>query len=88
MHKLEPMHPGKILLEDFIKKNNISVNRLSNDINQPCDLINQVIDGKSYMPLRMMISLGEHFLTGTIFWLDLQKNYKRKKLNKENEIKC
>jgi addiction module HigA family antidote len=87
MHKLKNIHPGEILLEEFLIPMGISQNKLANDIDVPPRRINEIVHGKRAITadtdLRLACALG----TSEGFWLGLQADYdlekKRKDINQK-----
>lgn len=74
-NKLHPVHPGEILLEEFIKPLKISQYRIAKDINVPPIRINQIIKGKRSISADTALRLGKFFGTSAQFWLNLQSHY-------------
>lgn len=72
---LNLIHPGEILLEEFLKPLNISQHRLAMDIHVPAPRINAIVLGKRSMTADTAIRLGIYFKTGPEFWMNLQSNY-------------
>lgn len=87
MAKLKNIHPGEILLEEFLKPMGISQNALARDIGVPPRRINEIVLGKRAITadtdLRLACALG----TTEGFWLGLQADYdleeKRKNITKQ-----
>lgn len=75
---LKPITPGEILLEEFLKPNNISQNQIARDIGVPAGRINQIIKGKRDITADTALRLGEYFGMEPQFWLNLQSNYELK----------
>jgi len=72
---LEPIHPGEILLEDFMKPLNVSINALSRHINVPPNRISDVVNGKRSITADTALRLGKYFNVSPEIWLDLQSDY-------------
>lgn len=72
---LEPIPPGEILLEEFMKPLGISQNRLANDIDVPVTRVNQIINGKRGITADTALRLSEYFKTSPQLWLNLQSAY-------------
>jgi addiction module HigA family antidote len=76
--KLEPITPGEILLEEFLKPLNITQAQLARDINVPPNRISQIIRGKREITADTALRLGKYFGTEPEFWLNLQLRYNMK----------
>lgn len=72
---LEPIHPGEILLEDFMKPLNVSINALSRHINVPPNRISEIVNGKRSITADTALRLGKYFNVSPEIWLDLQSDY-------------
>ena len=75
MKKQTPIHPGEILLEEFLKPMNISQYRLSKDINVNPRRINQIVHGERTITADTALRLGRYFGNSPQFWLGLQLDY-------------
>lgn len=73
--KIEPIHPGEILLEEFLIPMKISQYRLAQDINVPARRINEIILGKRAITADTALRLSEYFGLSEKFWLNLQMRY-------------
>ena len=73
--KIRPIHPGEILMEEFLKPYNISQYRLSKDINVPPRRINEIVHGTRAVTADTALRLGKFFGTSAQFWLNLQSRY-------------
>ena len=73
--KLEPIHPGEILLEEFLSPMEISQYRLAKDINVPPRRINEIVLGKRAITADTALRLSEYFGLSEKFWLNLQMKY-------------
>lgn len=73
--KIEPIHPGEILLDEFLKPMNLSQNRLANDIGVPPRRINEIIHGKRRITADTALRLAHYFKMSPQFWLGLQMEY-------------
>lgn len=73
--KLTPVHPGEILLEDFIKPLGISQYRISKDTNMPPRRINEIVHGKRAITANTALRLARYFGTTDRFWINLQTRY-------------
>jgi addiction module HigA family antidote len=75
MTKLENVHPGDVLQEDFLGPMSISQNRLARDIGVPPRRINEIVHGKRAVTADTAIRLARYFGTSEGFWMGLQANY-------------
>jgi len=72
---LEPIHPGEILLEDFMKPLEISINRLARDLVVPPGRISSIVNGKRSITADTALRLGKYFGVSPQTWLGLQTEY-------------
>jgi antitoxin HigA-1 len=72
---LKPVHPGKILIKEFLKPMNLSQNRLALDIGVPPRRINEIVLGKRSVTADTALRLGRYFQMSPQFWLGLQMDY-------------
>ena len=72
---LQPIHPGEILLEDFLKPMGISINRLARDIAVPPGRISKIVNGKRSITADTALRLGKYFGVSPEIWLDLQSDF-------------
>ncbi|WP_055076047.1 HigA family addiction module antitoxin [Pseudanabaena sp. 'Roaring Creek'] len=73
--KLNPVHPGEVLLEEFLKPMNLSQNQLALAIRVPARRINEIIHGKRRITADTAIRLAYYFNMSPTFWLGLQMDY-------------
>ncbi len=73
--KLSPIHPGEILLEEFLNPMGISQYRLAKDINVPPRRINEIVKGQRTITANTALRLSRFFGTSERFWLNLQSRY-------------
>ena len=73
--KIPPIHPGEILLEEFLKPMDLSQNRLAMDIHVPARRINEIVHGKRRITADTALRLGRFFGNSPQFWLGLQMDY-------------
>ncbi len=73
--KLPPIHPGEILMDEFLKPMGISQYRLAKDISVPPRRINEIVHGKRSITADTAIRLGRFFNMTPHFWLNLQSRY-------------
>ncbi len=72
---LEPIHPGEILMEEFLKPMDISQYRLAKDINVPARRINEIVHGKRSITPNTALRLSRYFGLSERFWVNLQARY-------------
>ncbi|MEJ2731452.1 MAG: HigA family addiction module antitoxin [Deltaproteobacteria bacterium] len=72
---ISPIHPGEILLEEFLKPMELSQNRLAMDIHVPARRINEIVQGKRRITADTALRLGRFFGNSPQFWLGLQMDY-------------
>lgn len=75
MEKLHSVHPGEVLLEEFLKPMSLSQNRLALDIRVPARRINEIVQGKRRITSDTALRLGRYFNMSPQFWLGLQMDY-------------
>ena len=73
--KLDPTHPGEILLEEFLKPLKLSQYRLAKEISVPPRRINEIVHGKRSISADTALRLSRFFGTTDRFWLNLQSGY-------------
>ena len=73
--KLSPVHPGEILLEEFLNPLGLSQNRLSRDLAVPAQRINEIVREKRAITVDTALRLARYFHTTPRFWLNLQMRY-------------
>ena len=73
--KIQPIHPGEILMEEFLKPMGLSQNQLANDIGVPPRRINEIIHGKQRITADTALRLAHYFKMSPQFWLGLQMDY-------------
>lgn len=91
---IQPIHPGEILNEEFLKTMGITQYRLAKDIGVPPRRINEIVKGIRAVSVDSALRLGRYFSTNPQFWLHLQNHYDletesskiRKRLEKEVKI--
>lgn len=72
---LEPIHPGEILLEDFMKPMGISINRLARDIAVPPGRVSAIVNGKRAITADTALRLSRYFGTSPDVWMGIQADY-------------
>ncbi len=75
MEKLNNIHPGEILLEEFLKPMGISQNKLANTIGVPPRRINEIVLGKRGISADTALRLAKAFGNSVQFWMGLQDEY-------------
>ncbi len=91
--KFAPVHPGEILLEEFLKPMGVSQYKLAKDISVPPRRINEIVQGKRSISADTALRLSRYFGVSERFWLNLQARYdievERDRLEGrlENEVK-
>lgn len=70
--KLQPIHPGEVLLEEFLKPLGVSQYRLAKDIKVPPRRINEIVHGKRSISADTALRLARFFGTSERFWMNLQ----------------
>ena len=73
--KLAPIHPGEILLEDFLKPMGITQYRLAKDVSVPARRFNEIVHGLHAISADTALRLARHFRRSERFWLNLQTRY-------------
>jgi len=73
--KLKPIHPGEILLEDFLRPMNLSQNELARNLGVPPRRINEIVLGKRRLTADTALRLAYYFNMSPEFWLGLQMDY-------------
>ena len=89
MEKLSNIHPGEILLEEFLKPMNISAYRLSKDLGIPQTRTSEIIKGNRSITADTALRLSYYFGNSAKFWLGLQNDYdlEEEKKTKESDFK-
>ena len=73
--RIMPIHPGEILLEEFLEPLGISQYRLAKDISVPARRINEIVHGKRSITADTALRLSRYFGLSDRFWLNLQARY-------------
>lgn len=79
INKLPPIHPGKILLEEFLEPMGISQYRLAKDTSVPPRRINEIVHQKRAITADTALRLGIFFDMSPHFWMNLQSRYELEK---------
>lgn len=72
---IDPIHPGEVLMEDFIKGFEITQNKLAVSIGVPPRRINEIVHGKRRITADTALRLAKYFGTSPEFWMNLQAHY-------------
>lgn len=75
VEKLNPVHPGEVLLEEFIKPMNLSQNRLAIEIGVDARRVNEIVLGGRSITADIALRLARYFGVSPQFWLGLQAEY-------------
>ena len=70
-----PIHPGELLLEEFLEPMELSQYRLAKDISVPARRINEIVHGKRGITANTALRLARYFDTSERFWMNLQMRY-------------
>jgi addiction module HigA family antidote len=73
--RLAPVHPGEVLLEEFLEPLGISQYRLAKDVSVPARRINEIVHGSRAVSADTALRLARYFGTSERFWLNLQAQY-------------
>jgi len=73
--RLRPIHPGEILLEEFLEPMGISQYRIAKDVGVPARRINEIVHGNRAISADTALRLAKYFGTSERFWLNLQTRY-------------
>jgi addiction module HigA family antidote len=73
--KLAPVHPGEVLLEEFLHPLSLSQYRLAKDVSVPARRINEIVRGTRAVTADTALRLARYFGTSERFWLNLQTRY-------------
>jgi addiction module HigA family antidote len=71
----DPIHPGEVLLEEFLRALGISQYRIAKDISVPQRRISEIVQGKRSITADTALRLGRYFGIEAQFWLNLQSRY-------------
>ncbi len=84
---LKNIHPGEILLEEFLKEYGISQNRLGREIGMSPRAINEIVHGKRSVTANSALRLAKFFGTSAKFWLNLQTSYDLEKASRSIDLR-
>jgi len=85
MERLSNIHPGEILLEEFLRPNNLSAYKLSKDIGIPQTRTSEIIKGNRSITADTALRLSYYFGNSAKFWLGLQNDFD---LEEQKKIKA
>lgn len=72
---LDPIPPGEILLEEFMRPLELSINALARAIDVPPNRVSEIVNGKRAITADTALRLGKYFGVSPELWLDLQSDY-------------
>jgi addiction module HigA family antidote len=72
---MDPVHPGEVLLEDFLEPLGVTQHRLAVSIGVPPRRINEIVHGKRRISADTALRLARYFGTSDRFWINLQSRY-------------
>ena len=75
MKKMNPIHPGEVLLEEFLVPMNLSQNKIAIDIGVPPRRINEIVHGRRRVTADTALRLAHYFKMSPQFWMGLQMDY-------------
>lgn len=75
VQKLAPIHPGEVLLKEFLEPLGLSQYRLAKDLSVPPRRINEIVQGKRAISADTALRLARYFRTTDRFWLNLQARF-------------
>jgi addiction module HigA family antidote len=73
--QLDPIPPGEILLEEFMRPLDLSINALARAIDVPPNRVSEIVNGKRAITADTALRLGKYFGVSPELWLDLQSDY-------------
>lgn len=73
--RIDPIHPGKVLMEDFIEGFGITQNQLATAIGVPPRRINEIVHGKRGITADTAVRLAKYFGTSAELWMNLQSHH-------------
>jgi len=72
---MQPIHPGEVLMKEFLEPMGITQYRLAKDISVPARRINEIVHGKRGITADTALRLSKYFGTSERFWMNLQTRY-------------
>lgn len=85
LKKLQPIHPGEILDEEFLKPLKISQSKLARDIHVPHRRINEIVRGKRSLTPDTALRLSHYLGTSAEFWMNLQSTHELRCLERREK---
>jgi addiction module HigA family antidote len=73
--KRQPIHPGEVLLEEFMKPMGVGINRLAREIMVPPNRVSAIVNGSRSITADTALRLGKYFGVAPEMWLNLQSDY-------------
>lgn len=73
--RMQPIHPGEVLLADFLEPLDVTQHRLAIAIDVPPRRINEIVHGKRRISADTALRLARYFGTSDRFWINLQSRY-------------
>jgi addiction module HigA family antidote len=73
--RIQPIHPGEILLKEYLEPLELSQYRIAKDISVPARRINEIVHGKRSITADTALRLSRYFGTSDRFWLNLQVRF-------------
>lgn len=83
--KIPNIHPGEVLIEEFLKPMNISQNKLANELKVPPRRINEIVLHKRRLTADTAIRLAKYFNIEASWWLNLQNLYDLEEISREKK---
>ena len=84
---LKNIHPGEILLEEFLNEFSVSQNKLGREIGMSPRAINEIVHGKRSITANSALRIAKYFGTSPEFWLNLQTTYDLEEAAKEVDLR-
>jgi addiction module HigA family antidote len=84
---LDNIHPGEVLMEEFLQEYEISQNRLGREIGMSPRAINEIVHGKRSITANSALRIAKFFGTSPEFWLNLQTSYDLEEAAKTVDLK-
>lgn len=82
--QLDPIPPGEILLEEFMRPLELSINALARAIDVPPNRVSEIVNGKRAITADTALRLGKYFGVSPELWLDLQSDYDLRRARKND----
>ncbi len=84
---LKNIHPGEILLEEFLNELGISQNRLGREVGMSPRAVNEIVHGKRSITANSALRIAKYFGTSPEFWLNLQSSYDLEEAAKKVDLR-